>query len=280
MGTWSNSQALFSLCLSITGSLEKTTLFTPNRDLNLDLLVIDSLVYCERRWWRSIPTRYMFAAEACFTILLMTYNSAGVPIAVTAMIYKVTVIGGNDNDTDVCHQPVVNETFISKPGEFEWDGMTRTTVIAAGEIGMLLSYLVSARICEIFGTRYIVGFSFLINGGVACLQPTFIRLNVWLYVCVTTWKRLLSLTHLDSETALALLCPMGRVKEHVLDHAAKALGAEGSVVPGFNILFTRWLVGKERMIVAALVFSVSLLGDDRTNRSDPSGEGLKLPPGG
>nr|CAD7260834.1 unnamed protein product [Timema shepardi] len=215
----------------------------------------------DARWWRSIPTRYMFAAEACFTILLMTYNSAGVPIAVTAMIYKVTVIGGDENDTDVCHEPVVNDTFIRKyfsshhpvyekdtkifvwncelhsvsdvvfdccahahiggrwgvrrdcqPGEFEWDGMTRTTVIAAGEIGMLFSYLVSARICEIFGTRYIVGFSFLINGGVACLQPTFIRLNVWLYVC-------------------------------------------GSVIPGFNILFTRWLVGKERMIVAALVFS-------------------------
>nr|CAD7569636.1 unnamed protein product [Timema californicum] len=181
----------------------------------LRFLVVVLALRCqlmEARWWRSIPTRYMFAAEACFTILLMTYNSAGVPIAVTAMIYKVTVIGGDENDTDVCHEPVVNETFIRKPGEFEWDGMTRTTVIAAGEIGMLFSYLVSARICEIFGTRYIVGFSFLINGGVACLQPTFIRLNVWLYVC-------------------------------------------GSVIPGFNILFTRWLIGKERMIVAALVFS-------------------------
>nr|CAD7442289.1 unnamed protein product [Timema bartmani] len=205
------------------------------------------------RWWRSIPTRYMFAAEACFTILLMTYNSAGVPIAVTAMIYKVTVIEGNDNDTDVCHEPVVNETFISKPGEFEWDGMTRTTVIAAGEIGMLFSYLVSARICEIFGTRHIVGFSFLINGGLACLQPTFIRFNVWLYVC-----RQLS-------PSGAPWAGLGNMYDTMLPRlwaevGGRGQGALGSVIPGFNILFTRWLVGKERMIVAALVFSAQIVG--------------------
>ncbi|CAG2060192.1 unnamed protein product, partial [Timema podura] len=142
------------------------------------------------------------------------------------------------------------------PGEFEWDGMTRTTVIAAGEIGMLFSYLVSARICEIFGTRHIVGFSFLINGGLACLQPTFIRFNVWLYVCPLSHHTFDAVAHsrymeasvkfypFELRDSSGLWCPMGR----------------GSVIPGFNILFTRWLVGKERMIVAALVFSAQIVG--------------------
>nr|CAD7394658.1 unnamed protein product [Timema cristinae] len=45
------------------------------------------------RWWQYMPCRYVFLAESCFTVFLMTYMASISPMSVAAMIKRVTVVG-------------------------------------------------------------------------------------------------------------------------------------------------------------------------------------------
>nr|CAD7442260.1 unnamed protein product [Timema bartmani] len=174
------------------------------------------------RWRQYVPCRYVFLAESCFTVFLMTYMSSISPMSVTAMIKRVTVIGGNDSDLDVCPvESTSNETYTVTSGEFVWDGLTQTMVLSGSSIGMFMSYLVSARLCEIFGVKRLVGYTFLVGGVLHCLQPTFLRVHVWLYIIVGLINGLLN----------------------------------GIVLPGFSMLFVRWLEENERLRMASFVFS-------------------------
>ncbi|CAG2054585.1 unnamed protein product [Timema podura] len=157
----------------------------------------------------------------------MTYISSISPMSVAAMIKRVTVIGGNDSDLDVCPvESTSNETYTVTSGEFVWDGFTQTMVLSGSSIGMFMSYLVSARLCEIFGVKRLVGYTFLVGGVLHCLQPTFLRVHVWLYIIVGLINGLLN----------------------------------GIVLPGFSMLFVRWLEENERLRLASFVFSAQILG--------------------
>nr|CAD7423018.1 unnamed protein product [Timema monikensis] len=148
------------------------------------------------RWWQYMPCRYVFLAESCFTVFLMTYMASISPMSVAAMIKRVTVVGGNQSDLDVCPvESTSNETYTVTSGEFVWDGFTQTLVLSGSSIGMFMSYLVSARLCEIFGVKRLVGYAFL-----------------------------------------------------------------GIVLPGFSMLFVRWLEENERLKMGSFVFSGLLQG--------------------
>nr|CAD7570495.1 unnamed protein product [Timema californicum] len=165
------------------------------------------------RWWQYMPCRYVFLAESCFTVFLMTYMASISPMSVAAMIKRVTVIGGNQNDLDVCPvESTSNETYTVTSGEFVWDGFTQTMVLSGSSIGMFMSYLVSARLCEIFGVKRLVGYAFLLSGILNCLQPTFLGVHVSLYIIGGLIHGLLT----------------------------------GIVLPGFSMLFVRWLEEKRK----------------------------------
>nr|CAD7423017.1 unnamed protein product [Timema monikensis] len=114
---------------------------------------VESSSTAKVRLWQNIPCRYVFLAESSFTVFLMTYMGSISPISVAAMIKRVTVIGGNDSDLDVCPiESTYNETYNVTSGEFEWNGATQTMVLSGSSIGMLASYLISARLSQILGT--------------------------------------------------------------------------------------------------------------------------------
>nr|CAD7394654.1 unnamed protein product [Timema cristinae] len=137
------------------------------------------------RWWQNIPVRYIIIAQSSLSVFLMTFMGSTSPMAVTAMIKKVTVVGGDHSQMDVCPvDSTSNETYNVTTGEFEWNGATQTMALNGGSIGMIVTFLISARLCELFGVKKLVGYSLLISGILDCLQPTFIRLNVWIYITV------------------------------------------------------------------------------------------------
>nr|CAD7394657.1 unnamed protein product [Timema cristinae] len=112
--------------------------------------------------------------------------------------------------------------IIVQSGEFVWDGFTQTLVLSGSSIGMFMSYLVSARLCEIFGVKRLVGYAFLVSGILNCLQPTFLRVHVSIYI-------------------------IGGLIHGLLN---------GIVLPGFSMLFVRWLEENERLKMGSFVFSV------------------------
>ncbi|CAG2053631.1 unnamed protein product [Timema podura] len=143
------------------------------------------------------------------------------------MIKKVTMVGGDHSQMDVCPvESTSNETYNVTTGEFEWDGATQTMALNGGSIGMIVTYLISARLCELFGVKRLVGYSLLISGVLDCLQPTFIRLNVWIYITVLIIRGI----------------------------------CLGTLIPGFNIILARWINEKERLQLASFIFSAQILG--------------------
>nr|CAD7394655.1 unnamed protein product [Timema cristinae] len=130
------------------------------------------------RWWRNVPARYVFVAESCFTLFLLTFMGSISPTAVASMILRVTVVGGNNHGLDVCVvESSSNESYNVTSGEFEWDGATQTMVLTGSSLGTLVSLLVSARLCEVFGVKRLVGYSFLISGLLEFVQPTFMHIH-------------------------------------------------------------------------------------------------------
>nr|CAD7197365.1 unnamed protein product [Timema douglasi] len=121
--------------------------------------------------------RHIVMAVVAFKVLLMSALGSMFPLAVIAMVKRPnnTV---NSTDCPINTNVTINDSGGNENGEFDWDELTQSYIFAVGGVGTLMSMLIGARLCELYGVKFVVGISMVITAVLTLLSPSAARLTM------------------------------------------------------------------------------------------------------
>nr|CAD7264651.1 unnamed protein product [Timema shepardi] len=111
-------------------------------------------------------------------------------------------------------------------GEFEWNELTQSYILAGNTYGSLVTILIGARLAEIFGNKRVCGIAMFMNGFLNILCPIFVRWNVAAFIAARVLQGFFS----------------------------------GPFMPANMSLFASWLPPQERARLSGIIFSASNIG--------------------
>nr|CAD7393935.1 unnamed protein product [Timema cristinae] len=149
--------------------------------------------HSKKSWGSCCKKRHIVMAVVAFKVLLMSALGSMFPLAVIAMVKRPnnTV---NSTDCPINTNVTVNDSGGNENGEFDWDELTQSYIFAVGGVGTLMSMLVGARLCELYGVKFVVGISMVITAVLTLLSPSAARLSVWLFIVINFTKGVFSVT--------------------------------------------------------------------------------------
>nr|CAD7398618.1 unnamed protein product [Timema poppensis] len=249
--------------------------------------------------WEGLDTgscckkRHIVMAVVAFKVLLMSALGSMFPLAVIAMVKRPnnTV---NSTDCPINTNVTINDSGGNENGEFDWDELTQSYIFAVGGVGTLMSMLIGARLCELYGVKFVVGISMVITAVLTLLSPSAARLSVWLFIVInftkgvfsfyivvfimassrkrrmltekelneiiSNWESASDMSDINDSDDGVSSSSSEREPEHEVDADNNMTQIQAPMYPGFNILFSSWLPVDERTRSAAYVFSAMILG--------------------
>nr|CAD7265199.1 unnamed protein product [Timema shepardi] len=133
--------------------------------------------HSKKSWGSCCKKRHIVMAVVAFKVLLMSALGSMFPLAVIAMVKRPnnTV---NSTDCPINTNVTINDSGGNENGEFDWDELTQSYIFAVGGVGTLMSMLIGARLCELYGVKFVVGISMVITAVLTLLSPSAARLTM------------------------------------------------------------------------------------------------------
>ncbi|CAG2055801.1 unnamed protein product [Timema podura] len=118
-------------------------------------------------------------AVVAFKVLLMSAIGSMFPLAVIAMVKRPNnTVNSTDCPINTNINVTVTDSGGNENGEFDWDELTQSYIFAVGGVGTLMSMLIGARLCELYGVKFVVGISMVITAVLTLLSPSAARLTM------------------------------------------------------------------------------------------------------
>nr|CAD7575682.1 unnamed protein product [Timema californicum] len=164
--------------------------------------------HSKKSWGSCCKKRHIVMAVVAFKVLLMSALGSMFPLAVIAMVKRPnnTV---NSTDCPINTNVTINDSGGNENGEFDWDELTQSYIFAVGGVGALMSMLIGARLCELYGVKFVVGISMVITAVLTLLSPSAARLSVWLFIVINFTKAMILGTLIPMFTAGELMEKFG-----------------------------------------------------------------------
>nr|CAD7444348.1 unnamed protein product [Timema bartmani] len=150
--------------------------------------------------------RHIVMAVVAFKVLLMSAIGSMFPLAVIAMVKTPNnTVNSTDCPINININVTVEDSGGNENGEFDWDELTQSYIFAVGGVGTLMSMLIGARLCELYGVKFVVGISMVITAVLTLLSPSAARLSVWLFIMINFTRGVFSSSFVSALPHLANL---------------------------------------------------------------------------